>query len=143
MPVAFDLIDLQKALKVDPHTRTIMETLQLDPKVVPHFSISGHKLYFKDRLVIPADDTLRGKILFESHDTPGSGHSGYLKTLKRVSKSFYWLNLKQEVKQYELLTLLAKQISSIGTSRSSPTFANSRSDLGRRFHGLHNRSPKI
>ncbi|KAJ7949788.1 Ty3/gypsy retrotransposon protein [Quillaja saponaria] len=100
MPVALDLIDLQKALKVDPHTRMIMETLQSDPKAVPHFSISGHKLYFKDRLVIPADDTLRGKILFESHDTPASGHGGYLKTLKRVSKSFYWPNLKQEVKQY-------------------------------------------
>ncbi|KAJ7947417.1 Transposon Tf2-1 polyprotein [Quillaja saponaria] len=99
MPVALDLIDLQKALKVDPHTRTIMETLQSDPKAVSHFSISGHKLYFKDRLVIPADDTLHGKILFESHDTPASGHGGYLKTLKRVSKSFYWPNLKQEVKQ--------------------------------------------
>ncbi|KAJ7957493.1 Ty3/gypsy retrotransposon protein [Quillaja saponaria] len=100
MPVALDLIDLQKALKVDPHTRMIMETLQSNPKVVPHFSISGHKLYFKDRLVIPADDTLRGKILFESHDTPANRHGGYLKTLKRVTKSFYWPNLKQEVKQY-------------------------------------------
>ncbi|KAJ7949789.1 Ty3/gypsy retrotransposon protein [Quillaja saponaria] len=58
MPVALGLIDLQKALKVDPHTRMIMETLQSDPKAVPHFSISGHKLYFKDLLEIRPIKTL-------------------------------------------------------------------------------------
>lgn len=91
---SLDLMQLQKFLIEDPHTKAIMESLPSYPKIVPYFSISGHKLYFKDKWVIPADEKLRREILSKSHDTLVGGHVGYLKTLKHISQSFYWPNLK-------------------------------------------------
>lgn len=58
-----------------------MKALQSNPKVVSKFSISDHKLYFKERVMILEDDKLQSEILFELHDTLVGGHRDYLKTL--------------------------------------------------------------
>jgi hypothetical protein len=54
---------LHKSLAADPHPKSIIDALRLDPTAAPNFSISSHKLYFKDKLVIPADDVLRNNPL--------------------------------------------------------------------------------
>jgi hypothetical protein len=42
------------------------------------------------RIVIPNDQSLRLKILYEYHNTPFSGHSGREKTYNGVSRDFWW-----------------------------------------------------
>ena len=39
-------------------------------------------------------------VLQQVHDSPLGGHLGYLKTLHRLQKDFYWFGLRQELKQY-------------------------------------------
>ena len=42
------------------------------------------------RVVIPADDDLRARIVHELHDTPASGHLGREKTFEVISRVFFW-----------------------------------------------------
>ena len=39
-------------------------------------------------------------VLQQVHDSPLGGHPGYLKTLHRLQKDFYWSGLRQDLKQY-------------------------------------------
>lgn len=56
--------------------------------------MAGDKLLFKDRLVIPIILNLTKKILHEAHETPATGHGGFLKTLHQISSQFYCPRLK-------------------------------------------------
>jgi hypothetical protein len=57
-------------------------------------------LYRGDRLYIPADDTLKTRILHECHDAPTGGHLGKDKTMDQVKRRFYWPRMDEEVQQY-------------------------------------------
>lgn len=57
-----------------------------DPGFHPDFQIAYKKLFYISRLVIPANSSLRHKILSESHDSLTGVHGGYLKTLKRFTR---------------------------------------------------------
>ena len=93
-------MDLQEALRVDPYTNEIIEGLSIESTSYPNFHVAEQKLYYKNRLVIPDNAPLKQKLLSESHDSLFAGHGGYLKTLKRLSSSFFWPGLKQDVKHY-------------------------------------------
>ena len=55
---------------------------------------------FKDRVVVPAVDTLRQQIIHAHHDTPYSGHFGVTKTDVSVKKRYYWPGMGADIKQY-------------------------------------------
>ena len=57
-------------------------------------------LYYRHRLCIPRDATLKKLILFEAHDSLSSGHLGYVKTLNVVRKSYFWSGMKRDVLNY-------------------------------------------
>jgi hypothetical protein len=50
------------------------------------------------KLAVAAKDRLR--VIENSHDTPTSGHMGYLKTLKRIQENHYWPGMSGDVRQY-------------------------------------------
>lgn len=58
------------------------------------------KLWSKRRLVIPQTSRFIADILREVHDSKLGGHSGALKTLKRVQCSFYWKEMYKQVREY-------------------------------------------
>ena len=43
---------------------------------------------------------LRQTILYEMHDSPISGHVGYIKTYQKVKERFYWNNIEQSIRRY-------------------------------------------
>jgi hypothetical protein len=64
-------------------------------------SVAGGLLYYKgDRLYVPADRTLRTRILHECHDTPLAGHVGKDKTMEAVKRRFYWPGMDADVAAY-------------------------------------------
>ncbi|GAX73440.1 hypothetical protein CEUSTIGMA_g892.t1 [Chlamydomonas eustigma] len=56
--------------------------------------------YFKDRICVPSDPALRLRLLHEYHDTPTSGHPGYLKTLNSIASYYWWPHMTRTVKSY-------------------------------------------
>lgn len=89
IPVPIDFSNWQDALQENTYTREITQSIHQDPSLQPDFHLVDQKLYFKERLVVPDQSSLRQKLLSESHDTPAAGHRGYLKTLKRLSSNFF------------------------------------------------------
>ena len=57
-------------------------------------------LYYKQRRVYVPEGELRTRLMREFHDTPSAGHCGVFITIKKLSKEYYWLNLKGDVEKY-------------------------------------------
>lgn len=57
-------------------------------------------LLYKGRIVVPTDPDIRRKLLYEMHDSKSAGHSGVLRTYKRLKKKFYWPHMYKAVQQY-------------------------------------------
>ena len=52
------------------------------------------------RIVVPNDEDLRLRILFEYHDSPVGGHRGREKTYASLSRDFYWRHAYAAVRRY-------------------------------------------
>ena len=57
-------------------------------------------LLYEGRMYLGTCDSLKTAILQQVHDGPWGGHSGFLKTLHRVQRDFYWPGLKADVRKY-------------------------------------------
>jgi len=66
----------------------------------PHFSVINGNLLYKDRLLFSAQSSLIPTILNTYHDSVLGGHSGYLRTYKRISFELYWRGILNLIKQY-------------------------------------------
>ncbi|KAL9462725.1 hypothetical protein AB3S75_000683 [Citrus x aurantiifolia] len=63
----------------------------------PYFMRNG-LIFFKGRVAVPL--RLRQSLIFEAHDTKMGGHSGVLRTYKRLKQQFYWPLMFQTVHDY-------------------------------------------
>ncbi|KAE8963735.1 hypothetical protein PR001_g29279, partial [Phytophthora rubi] len=52
------------------------------------------------RIVVPNDEDLRHRVLYEAHDTPLSGHLGREKTYMSVARNFWWPHMYKWVRKY-------------------------------------------
>lgn len=57
-------------------------------------------LLYKGRIIVPDQANLRNQLLHEVHDTKVGGHSGILRTLKKLRSNFYWPGMHQSVQDY-------------------------------------------
>ncbi|XP_042032481.1 uncharacterized protein LOC121779227 [Salvia splendens] len=81
-----DLIALQEAWKLGT----------ADPGV----SMSDGLLYFKRRIYVSRDSTVKELLLHEYHASPTAGHPGVDRTFKRLATGFYWKGMRKEVKNF-------------------------------------------
>ena len=52
------------------------------------------------RVYVPKDEKLRVEIIGLHHDTPIAGHGGQWKTVKLVTRNYWWIGVTNKVKQY-------------------------------------------
>ena len=57
-------------------------------------------IYYKGRIFLILESTLKMKIIQASHDSPLLGHQGFLKTYRKIRERFSWKGLKGEVMQH-------------------------------------------
>ena len=56
--------------------------------------------YRSNRLLIPDYEGLRSSCIHESHNNPAAGHPGRTKTYEILGRSYYWLNMHEDVARY-------------------------------------------
>lgn len=99
-PAVIQLQDIFREIEKDETIQGLIKGVQEGTVSNPNYVISGGKLWHKKRLVLPKNSKFIPLILHEFHDNKMGGHSGVLKTLKRVQQMFYWEGIYKKVQQY-------------------------------------------
>jgi hypothetical protein len=92
------LDDLQVAASKDLHFQQLHQSA-----LCSHdgpYSIQHGLLLHRGRIVVPIDDELRRRLLFECHNTPVGGHAGQFRTYKRLTNMFFWQGVRKDVQRY-------------------------------------------
>src|SRR4051812_49105804 len=100
--------EVQEAYQHDEAAKVLIEYIKNpNPAMAPalqtkagQFTLQNDILYFKERMFVPADNSLRLKILQEYHDAPAAGHLGIDKTYENLSRNFYWPRMSDSVKSF-------------------------------------------
>ncbi|CAL9031829.1 unnamed protein product [Prunus brigantina] len=97
----FDCIpQIQQDYTSDNEAQQLISLLQADPTAKPHYSWQNNCLYYRERIFVPTSSKWRTMILEEFHSTPMGGHSGQLRTYKRILRNFRWPGLKKDVQAF-------------------------------------------
>lgn len=91
---------MQHEVNLDHHLQKIINDLQTDPSSRPGFSVKQAVLFYKGRLVLSADSACIPRLLEEFHSSPVGGHSGFLRTYRRIAGNLYWLGMKKSVQEF-------------------------------------------
>ncbi|XP_073151826.1 uncharacterized protein [Henckelia pumila] len=95
-----EIEELKKAVRMDQELRDIIEKVQLGDNGSRHYSMINDCLLHRGRLVVPRSSLWVPKLLQEFHATPVGGHSGALRTYKRVANNFFWKGMRHDVNKF-------------------------------------------
>ena len=75
------------------------EPLVTDVELVAQYGLDSRKglWWHNAQVVVPDSEAIRDAIIEEMHDIPAAGHVGITKTLKAVSRLYWWPTLKEDV----------------------------------------------
>ena len=101
VPRASIIDDIYLELRSSSELQDLLHRFHVDPMTMPHYFVRDGLLFFKDRIVIPHDArSLIMKILQEFHSSAVGGHSGFLRTLARISTQFFWKNMRNDIRSF-------------------------------------------
>jgi len=80
-----------------PKTHPALQKAQVHPS---QCELKDGLIFVSHRLWVPADDTLKLRIVKEQHGAPGAGHPGPSGTLEQVRRRFYWPKMLQYIRRY-------------------------------------------
>ena len=95
-----DMSIFDEEVRKDGHLTTILQEVMIGSPKYPGFSVKGGHLLFKGSLVLPKTSSLIPMLLQEFHASPIGGHSGYLRTYKRLAGLFYWKGIRRDVQKF-------------------------------------------
>lgn len=99
-PALIDMAKIQEEVENDPKLQEIKDVVDQGPQNFPNFIVYQRVLQFKGRLVISKTSSLLPTILHMCHDLVFNGHSGFLRTYKRIVGELYWDGMKRDIKKY-------------------------------------------
>ena len=92
--------EIKQANTEEPYLIKQLRMLQEAPETMPHHKQQAGILFYKNRAVIAPTSSPKQLLLKEFHDSKMAGHSGVLRTYRRLSQNFYWEAMKQDVRVY-------------------------------------------
>ncbi|PNX61565.1 retrotransposon Ty-3/Gypsy protein, partial [Trifolium pratense] len=93
----------QKLLKEaaqDAQIQKLISELTNNPDNKPGYVVQQGILFYHGRLVIPATSPSIPILLAEFHSTPIGGHSGFLRTYRRIAANIYWVGMQKAVRDF-------------------------------------------
>lgn len=91
---------ISAAQREDESLQEHFDNLQ-NPAAEPIASLRTDDVLLVDgRIAVPADDSVRLRILRQKHDHAAAGHPGISKTLRLIARDYYWPSAKKTVADY-------------------------------------------
>lgn len=92
--------DIYQELSDSLQIWALKERVIQKPGEMVGYVVKGGHLWYKNRLVLPKDSRFKSLILHEYHTCLLGGHSGMLKTMKRIQQSLYWSHMLKDIQQF-------------------------------------------
>lgn len=90
--------DIKVLIQTDPYLQRIGHLATAKPGQ-PYEWRDG-LIYYRNRVVVPPSSPLILQLIREHHDTPMGGHSGVLRTFRRLARQYYWPSMHKVVREY-------------------------------------------
>ncbi|CAA7021634.1 unnamed protein product [Microthlaspi erraticum] len=100
IPTSLQIHYLFQEVDESEEIQEIIRKLVARETVKPGYGVVDGRLFYNRRLVLPENSAYIQLILQEYHDSLLGGHSGILKTLKRIHAHFYWRKMRKCVQRY-------------------------------------------
>lgn len=91
---------LDDEVQNDGKLKVIVQDLLTKAKEHAGYKLKQGRLYYNNRIVVPRNSPRIDGILKEFHDSVTGGHSGALRTYKRIANVVYWEGMKGRIHQY-------------------------------------------
>jgi hypothetical protein len=91
---------LEEEIQNDEKLKAIVQALIGDPLSHSGYQLRGGRLFHEGRVAIPKNSPRIPWILHEFHDTSAGGHSGYLRTYKKIASVVFWEGMRKSIKDY-------------------------------------------
>ncbi|KAF8667767.1 hypothetical protein RHS04_09261 [Rhizoctonia solani] len=100
--------EVRSKLREDPSLEPIIQFLTEDADNAPpsiqkayqDYDWEEELLWYCGKLAVPDLESLKERILKEFHDSPLAGHPGQQRTLKLISRSYWWPGMKSSAKEW-------------------------------------------
>ncbi|KAA0032164.1 transposon Tf2-1 polyprotein isoform X1 [Cucumis melo var. makuwa] len=100
-PYLVDLQIIKEEVEKDEKVKKIIANLSKEDEAqTSKFTLKNGHLHYKNRLVISKASSLIPVMLNTFHDSVVGGHSGFLRTYKRLASELYWKGMKSNVKKH-------------------------------------------
>ncbi|KAL0561485.1 hypothetical protein IC582_001913 [Cucumis melo] len=100
-PYLVDLQVIKEKVEKDEKLKKVIANLnEEDEAQTSKFTLKNGHLHYKNRLVISKTSSLIPAMLNTFHDSVVGGHSGFLRTYKRLASELYWEGMKSDVKKH-------------------------------------------
>lgn len=109
IPWVLHLEDVKKEVEADAELREIVACLQSGQVVRISYTLTEGILRYKGRVVLSKNSQWVAVMLAECHDTRVGGHSGFLKTYKRIASEVCWRGMKKDVRDYVARCAICQQ----------------------------------
>ena len=91
---------LDEEIQKEEKLSAILQKLLTGQQVPQGYSVKEGHLLFNGSLTLPRSSTYVPVIMKEFHDSPIGGHTGYLRTYKRMTNLFYWDGMRRDIQAY-------------------------------------------
>ncbi|QRW20573.1 Retrotransposable element Tf2 protein [Rhizoctonia solani] len=100
--------EIRNRLREDPSLEPIIQFLTEDADNAPPSIWKAYRdydweedlLWYCGKLVVPDSEPLKEQLLREFHNSPLAGHPGQQRTLKLISRSYWWPGMKSSAKEW-------------------------------------------
>jgi len=92
--------EIVDSYSTDPQAQQLLSKLAISADAVPHYSLDGGLIKFKNTIWLGTNSVLHNKVVQALHGSAIGGHSGITVTYRRVKQLFVWPGLKKYVQAY-------------------------------------------
>lgn len=97
VPLVLDWEVLLRESAADEGLAKIRSAIARGEAGYPSYSLDGQRLLYQGQFVLPKASAYIPKLLQEFHGSAVGGHSGALKTYRRLAAKLYWVGMKKDV----------------------------------------------